>query len=391
MNVLDNVILKFFEYQISFRTTGEIVDKIRQEHKKIKEKTYRIPPKEVSKAAKAIRNEICDCIHPLVKKMLDWGYLKGRTEYGRMLEGVIEDLLIKNIESSAEVKMLERKIEEFKEGILKDICKIVKGLGGDLRPLHAPGSVSRNEARNLYFREVYNKQALSQLGTWLLSSICVGKSFAVFFKNETLRDEMSTELLRNFKAFHILSRHLRKLCIHPLEMNKPYLVFLKFLLWIYERYETESEADAKGRLHRILNLLKETEGIIYFAPGKDKAKYSTIPLPRLDFFLSNWLEVEKRKNALKRARDSLYYFMQDVIRSAAKKKERKLAQDKLELLATYYDMFCTELLRSGFISYESLRRIINLVVELSDRYKDIYVNLSFFKELTLAEEYGRNF
>jgi len=383
---MTDIIQEFFEDQISFKGTGEIVDEIRQEREKLMKKTCHIPPEQaekiIRKTAKSIRNEVCECIHPLVKKMINWGYLKGRTKYGRALEEVIKDLLANDVKSSMDVRRLEEKIEEFKREMMEKIGNIIEGMGSDLRPLHAPGSVSRDEARNLYFGEIYTKHVLLQLGTQLLSSICIGENFGVYFTDEKLRDEMWTELLRNFGTSHILSQHLHRLYIYWLERDKPYIVFIKFLLWLHERYEIETAATEKERLYRILNLLKETDGIIYFAPGVDKAKYSTIPLPRLDFFFSNWLDVKKRKDTLKRMRDSLYYFMQNIIRSATRKNERKTAQNRLALLATYYDMFCAELLRSGFIRYEPMRRIIDLMVELSNRYKDVHVNLFFVKELT---------
>jgi hypothetical protein len=247
--------------------------------------------------------------------------------------------------------------------------------GGDLRPLHAPGSVSRNEARNLYFGEVYSGQALSQLGTQLMNSICIGSNVAVYFDNQDLREDIHEELIREFGSHHVLNRDLSRLRIHLVENREPYLVFMKLLLWLYERVE------AQKLLYRIVDLLKETEGTIYFAPGKEKINYSTIPLPRLDLFLSGWLETARRRKTLKGMRDSLYFFMQGIEESARRVGELKVTQNKLSLFVMHYNTFCAYLLRSGSISHESLRWIINLILELSDRYK-VNVYLSFIKELT---------
>ena len=251
----------------------------------------------------------------------------------------------------------------------------LKVSGGDLRPLHAPGSVSRNEARNLYFGEVYSVHALSKLGKWLMRSICIGPNIAVYFNNQDLREDIQEELIREFGSYHVLNRDLSRLKINRTENREPYLVFIKFLLWLYGHMKV-------GRLSpHIVELLKQAEGVIYLAPGKDKVNYSTIPLPELDFFFSNWLEITERRKTLERMRDSLYFFMQDVEKNARRARELKVARNKLNLLITHYNALCAYLLRSSFISHEILRWIINLILELSDRY-NVDISLSFVKELT---------
>jgi CRISPR/Cas system CSM-associated protein Csm2 small subunit len=122
-----NVIEEFFNSQVSFRDIGKIIERIHQEHEKLCNITSGQKEKQIRKIAKQIRNEICECNHPVVKKMLDWGYLKGRTEYGRILEQNIWNLLDKGIKSSEDIEELREKIEEFKRFMMKDVEKIVKG------------------------------------------------------------------------------------------------------------------------------------------------------------------------------------------------------------------------------------------------------------------------
>ena len=80
-------------------------------------------------------------------------------------------------------------------------------------------------------------------------------------------------------------------------------------------------------------------------------------------------------------RDYLYSFMQRVERVARRRGEQ-VARNMLELLTTQCDAFYTSLLKQGSVDHESLRRIIDLILELSSRY-DERISLSWAKELTL--------
>ncbi len=363
---------KFFNSQIRLKELNKIVNRIRKEHQKLCSVDPKQKKRRISEVAGKIRSEICECSHPVARKMFDWGYLKGRTSYARDLKQVIQDLLDRNITSLKDVKNLKEKINKLRMGMMKDIEQKIKR-SKDIRPEHAPGSVSRGEARNLYFGEFYNSKALYKLGTQLMNSICIGRDIAIYFDNQDLREDVREELIREFDAYHILGKDLSRLKIHQTERREPYLVFMKFLLWLYEHIEVE-------RLYHIVDLLKETQGIIYFAPGREKVNYSTIPLPRLDFFFTNWLEVNERRKTLEKIRDELYSFIQKIENNARRIRELQIARNKIGLLTTYYNALCAYLLRSSFINHECLRSIIDIVLELSDRYK-VDVSLSFVKDL----------
>lgn len=241
----------------------------------------------------------------------------------------------------------------------------------DLRPIHMPGSVGFREARNLYFGERYDEKALLKSATKLLSSICIGPNVAICFADEFLQRDLR-KCISDFGQ-HILGRDLRELMIHDIENDKPYICVLKLLLWLYDH------AKARGYSH-VIDLIRKTEGMIYFAPGVERAKYSTIPLPRLDVFFHTWLDKTDRRNVLKTMRDTLYHFTQRVRINARRKKETKIAQDKLNLLTTYYDMLCERVLKSCLIDLELLRRMTDIVLELSERY-NVHMSLSFIKGL----------
>ena len=363
----------FLEYQTKFKSIKDVEERISQEREKLRG--------DPEKVARGIKNWIFECVHPIAKKTFDWAHIK----YGANLEKFITKLLVEGVKSSADIKKLDELLEDFKEEIRGNIERVTKDVESGIRPFHAPGSVAYKEARNLYFGERYGGKALSQLSTRLLSSFNIGDDVGVYLNCEELRKDVDDVLNKEFGVGGIPTEDLGRLYIHKLERNKPYILLISFLIFLYETWEKETNAKGKEKFTRILSLLKETEGVIYFTPDRDKAKYSTLSIPRLDFFFSRWLESEKERRILSRMKKEFYNFMQNVMKNARKIGEERAAQNSLELFATYYDMICTELLRSSLISPELLRRIVDLVIELSERYT-INTSLFFIRELTMGHE-----
>jgi hypothetical protein len=378
---------ELLEGKISFKDTEKLIDEIVKTRRESKEKLKadweeKWAKDKAREIAKRIKNEVIECNHPILRKVINWGGLKRK---GRPLEETIYDLLVKEDKElgAEEFRRLSEKLGEFREEALGYVEERMRGVEGrDLKPEHAPGSVSRTEAGNLYFGEGYNEQTLVQLATQLSDSTCIGQNFGVYFSNSELRDDLKRELISSFGKEHITSPgDLHKLFIEPqLESDKPYLLLLKLLLWLYRRYLEEPEATRKGSLRRMCQLLRETDGVLYFTPGLERMKWATIPLPRLDIFFSRWLDADERRRSLQEMSHGLYHFIGDVRRAVTKKAEPAV-QNKFELLVTYYDMFCAQLLRSGTIPDEVLRRIVDIVMELSDQC-GVSINLSFVKGLT---------
>jgi hypothetical protein len=366
----------FLEYQTKFKDRKDIEKRILQEHEKLKEEPEKA--KNAKLVAREIKNWIFECVHPIAKKTFDWAHIK----YGPNLENFIAELLVKGIKSSVDIKELDKLLKEFREEIKRNIERVTKDVESGIRPFHAPGSVAYKEARNLYFGEKYESEALSQMSTHLLNSFYIGRDVGVYLACEELRKDIDDILSKRFGVVGIPPEDLeRELRIHNLERNKPYILFISFLIFLYETWEKETNAKEKEKFTRILSILKETEGVIYFTPSKDKAKYSTMPIPRLDFFFSRWLESEKERKILLKMKEEFYVFIRDVMINAKRIREERVAQNSLELFVTYYDMVCAELLRSSLISHELLRRIADLVIELSERY-NVDTRLSFIRELT---------
>jgi len=368
---------KFFEWEITFKSSNDIIEKI-ESNAPVTEK------EKVKNIAKSIISEVCKCNHPVANKLIDWGNLKGRAKNTKRLRQIIETLLTKSLPSKPDerlkmVKEIDSCIKGLNKELMEGIEQKIKSAKKGISPLHVPGSVTHDEARNLYLEESYNDQALLQSAHRVLSSICIGDDIAIYFASDELRDALNEDLRRTLGLRHVVDENLLNLKVYPrIEEDKPYLIFMKFLLWLRGRAEVSEE---KKRLSRILDLLRETEGTIFFTPDRERMKYSTIPLPKLDAFFLYWLDIEERRRVLVQMRNELYRFMDDVLNSAGKVGERKKAKNELELLAVAYDIFSRELIRSSFIVHEPVRRIVDIVVELSLRY-GVSANLHFLRNLT---------
>lgn len=245
-------------------------------------------------------------------------------------------------------------------------------------PLHIPGSVTRDEARNLYYGEEYERFALAEFSLRLLNSICIGRAISIYADDEELLDEIKEEVFtRIFGKRHITkSQELRELGIHgPLEQDKPYIVLFKFLLWLYTRYETVPDEE-RSLLQQILGKIRNTNITMYLVP-RDRAKYRTILLPKLEFFFTNWIDKEKKRKALMHLRDNFYKFINRGWKAG------KDIQKILEVFTNKYELFCQDLLKYGILSYETLREMVNIIVDLQRKFKETLIGVSFIREMSL--------
>lgn len=359
MSSVSSVIEKFFKEYVSFKSIKEVVEEIDQERQKLNALPLEKRDRQIIGIAREIRNNLFEVDHPIVKSKIEWGNIKGTTKEAKELEQVIVNLLKKGITSTEDVKSLEEKIKKFEERVKRELGRKLFE-EKDLRQL--PGSVALTEASNLYFGEKYTEQGVQQAGTWLLESICLGRFIAIYFIDESLRQSIRRILLRSFGSKHIDVKNLGNLKVHRVEQDKPHIILVKFLLWLHDELLAENE-----EVREALELLKRGEGVILSMP--DKAKESVIHLPRLDLFFSRWLEVSELRKILRSMRDQLYSFMGNVERGAKRAGKQKAAENELELLATYCEIFYADLLKSGFVNQGSLRRIVDLVIEISEKYR----------------------
>ncbi len=394
-DMIRELIGDFFKEHISFKKVSDVVNEIQQRHRKLSDLPLEERDKQRGREATRIRNALFEVQHPIVYKKMrsHWDRVREGTDSANKLRETILEMLKKGVASTEDVERLEREMEEFKKEAMSKIEEVLFKKG-DLR--QTPGSVASTEAGNLYFGEKYDKEKVCRLSAWLLNSICIGQDIAVHFSNEDLQQGLRELLMRKYTSKHA---SLEKLKIHRVEGDKPFTVLTKFMLWLFTLVEDE---ECSSHVENLLRLLKETEGVVFVVPSKEeveerdkgvagrgrrrmeerekvrKEREYVIPLPRLDFFVSRWLEIPERRKVLERMRDSLYSFMKKVEEKAG---GWRAAENQLKLLSTYSEIFYAGLLRSSFADPEPLRRIVDLAIELSSAY-EIGVDLSFVKELT---------
>ena len=355
MERLKELLKENFEICEDPRELSNRVAKIKKAIKDSKE-----PEKEVR-----IR-EFYEFKHPLFNKLIDWGGI------GRDVAGELKSTLLKIDESSRrDIEELPKKLEEFRDKAVRYIYEKTSDPAMGLRPVHGPGCASKTEVRNLYFGENYSRSQLQQLACETLSSICFGYSVSFYFENEELQ-LIIKRLLAKQGAEHF---DLRELKVLPSENDKPHVILVKFILWIYEKFLQAQDFEEKNLLKVIIQKLKETTGKIYVAPRREKEEYSTLPLPSLHFFVSWWIEKEEKRTALHKMMNEMFDFYQKVRKEAIRRKLENKVENSSKILANELEILCKHILETGVIDYNSLRRIEDILVELS---------LNFEKPLHLA-------
>ena len=366
------VVESFFQDQVHFKKVEEILESIEEERKELNSMSPDERSEHFEKVVSNIWKGIFEVEHPIVKKKLEWGFIKGRTQSAKNLKETIRRLLEKGVDSLNDVQELEKGLRDFEEEVKREFeRKLFEET--DLRMF--PGSVALKEAGNLYFGEKYGEEELSKASSWLLNSICIGREIAVYFTDENLNKTIRRTLIKEFNSKHVKEENLATLKIHPSEEDKPHVVLIKFLLWVYMRVESDKQFSTQD----LLFMLSKTEGVIFIVPDDGKPRESMIPLPNLDFFTREWIEVPERRRILESMRDSLYEFMIEV-ESDNSQSEKKRIKNKFKLISNNLEVFCRDLLRQCFINPEPLRRIVDLTIELSSEYV-VKPNLSFIKEL----------
>jgi len=116
---MSEAVREFFERDISFKSPEDIVGEIFQEWRRLQDAPPERREERIKSAARRIKNEVCECNHPVVKKMIDFGTAKGKLECARTLERIIQDLLSRGIKSTEDVKEIEEAVEGFKRGLME--------------------------------------------------------------------------------------------------------------------------------------------------------------------------------------------------------------------------------------------------------------------------------
>jgi len=321
--------------------------------------------------------------HPLVWKTLDWGNasrIYKKSGAYKKIQSKLAEILKKQYLEIKDLHELSNILIELRDVVIDFIEKQVGDIEQGLRHIHAPGSVARNEARNLYFGEKFVDDDLYKLALRLCSSIAFGESIGIYSEDEDFMGNMR-QLIESFgfgPPFRIERGKLGELGIQDVDVNYPHVVFLKFIMWLRDQIDIEKNSRKKICVS-ILHKLRSATINMFFMPP-DKERWCTISFPRLDSFINNWIqrdEMRKNVEALVKDVDNL---IRAALRESRRKREVEKVRNTINLLMNYYETLCRKLIEYGVPDFYALRNLMDLAVDLSFRYN---IKLHF-KSLILA-------
>jgi len=290
--------------------------------------------------------EILSINHPVLKKLVDYGnasnYLNDEsTGIPQMATELYGD---PNSDKALTVAQNLREIirSKFAEYVASKLTQSEKGI----RPAMMPGSVSRDEAVNLYYGdESYSADDTVQLALTLLKSIAVGPSVSVYFED-------------GFGDFiNEISKHggfdMEEIGATRFESSYPFVTLVHLLIFVYE--------NAGKDRNEVEQLMLQTSGILYLTPGKEHDKYMTFAVPSLRAFLHGWLVDEKKRKSLEKM-----FSVANVIAKISFAKSREVRGD-LDKMYNYLEIIATHLIDDGSIPWQPLRQLIDsLISEVFD-------------------------
>jgi len=405
--------------QISRKLVDYLLSRVRSGRKKIEYKLDLLIP-----------NRIIMCEHPVFRKIFfiregvwpkilyeikKWLLNKIRTEgIGEEVHKILDvvqskvmqlaanqkiKVLKKHIEENLEEELYSSitgsKLKELYEGtefekntldiIIKSLLSSLKNSRKGLRPFSMPGSIASDKVSNLYFGEEYDAKDLVMLAYYLISSVCIGQNIAIYLEGgeiENIIEEIKEcILLGKFRAWHVTGELLKEFKIGSHEREKPFIVLSKFLIKILELYDEvlqENSAEA-NRIRKIINDLKESYGLLYVVPDF-KGERTVITVPRLDNFISHWLEKPDRRKIIKNFLYTIYFFLNKVYSKAGTLKSKVDSAERI--LINYLELFLKTLIEHNILDWQSLRRIHDCLLELSITF-DLPVNFGYVKQLEM--------
>jgi hypothetical protein len=303
--------------------------------------------------------------HPLLRKVVDLGNLKlsiTRSDSYKHLNDRLLDIIHRGKPEIADISEIQVVIAELIDTALnfiinKQACEAEKGL----RNIHAPGSVAKTEALNLYFPgEKYTDEELSELALRLSSSIAIGENLGLFSENSKLMKELKQLSSQYFSKPYKIDK-LKDLDISVYESNYPFATLLGFLLWLAMKRD-RTIGNERELLNSIINELKKSSIILYFIPGREREKWKTIRIPNLDAFVNNWILDRNNRDSIQGFRKVINSIIIGV--GKASKGRAKLSNLMLVLM-NYYESLCQRLIYYGDLDLYAMRRILDIIMEIS--------------------------
>jgi len=238
-------------------------------------------------------------------------------------------------------------------------CKLTQSEKG-IRPAMMPGSVSRDEAVNLYYGdESYSADDTVQLALTLLKSIKVGQNVSVYFEN-------------GFGDYiNEISKHggfdMEDIGATKSESSYPFVTLVHLLIFVYEKAgEDRSEVE---------QLMLQTGGVLYLTPGTEHEKYMTFAVPSLRAFLHGWLMDEKKRNSLKKM-----FKAANGIGNGSFARNKEVRGD-LDKMYNYLEIIATHLIDNGSIPWQTLRQLIDSLISEAFDLDARWVYLGFVRDM----------
>ena len=318
-----------------------------------------------------VMKEILEVDHPVLKKLTDYGNISKYVN--SKISDELRDLVSLLGSSSPKEKMesSEKSLRSLKEAVIEDIEDKVFEESPGLRPMMMPGTVTLDEIPNLYYgSESYKPSEKAILALSLLKSIGIGNSISVFFEG-SFHSYLKMKVHEKLGRKHLDGDDIKA---SKWETSQPFLTLTRLLIWIYS--QITEEANQKEKKEEVIQMMRESSGVIYFTPGKVKENYTVLVFPQLSRFVDTWLEDNRKRETLKRMLDST-----KEISALAYKRSRKAAQPQMEIMYNYLEIVARSLLELSNVEWEPLRRVVDLMVEVAAKY-DIAPDFYFVRELS---------
>jgi len=302
--------------------------------------------------------ELIEVEHPVLAKLVDFGNLsRGLEQNLGQVVGEIASLLREGKYKEAislTRRLMEDGLQFSVERLVDTIRKTPKGEVAGLRPIMMPGSVDHSEAPNLYYPgESYSKKDREDLSLRLIRSIGIGANLSIYFEGE-FRKYLMSLVNSKFSKNHLDPSDINA---GSWESNCPFITLARLLIWYYENQEEREKEKSSA-------LLKQTSGVIYFVPGRDKEKWTAQVFPQLTRFVEKWIENEENRKKLKEMLDSF-----SRISRAAYKADVKGSRPHLELMYGYLEMAVKSLVETSNLSWEPFRKAMDVALHLCMKYE----------------------
>ncbi len=310
--------------------------------------------------------------NPILNKLMDYGNLTPflNKKLKNILSWTIQAIRENNTDKIME--LIREVREQLKEGIIEFLIFTIIKKTSDLRPLNIPGSVGINEVPNLYYStESYSEEEKAMLFMQLLEAIPITDSLFIKFHDDTLHNHIKRIIYSRYSSISDLSTELR---LSKWERIYPYILLIRFISWIYE----EVLKVEKDTLTQILQLLRDSSGIIYVIPknrSENREEYRAEVFPQLTLFINTWMNNEINR---KRLINMLNFFSSVAKGSYKKAKSKKMVSDRIKIMYNYLEIVARRMISYGDVSWESIRKALDIALELVLEY-NLKANLTYIK------------